>query len=69
MDSVMVFRDFEISLLAVAWIVPLLSRGIAGSTGIPLGLTVLLAIYVVIVRRAVLDRARLAIGAAGIAQA
>jgi hypothetical protein len=63
------FRDFEISLLAVAWIVPLLSRGIAGSTGIPLGLTVLLAIYVVIVRRAVLDRARLAIGAAGIAQA
>ena len=63
------FRDFEISLLAAAWIVPLLSRGIAGSTGIPLGLMVLFAIYAAILRRAVLDRARLAIGAAGIAQA
>jgi len=63
------FRDFEISLLAAAWIVPLLSRGIAGSTGIPLGLMVLLAIYGVILRRAVLERARLATGAVGIAQA
>ena len=32
------FRAFEISLLAAAWIVPLLSRGVAGVTGIPLGL-------------------------------
>lgn len=63
------FRDYEISLLAAAWIVPLLSRGIAGATGIPLGLMVLLAVYAFILRRAVLDRARLAIGAAGIAQA
>ena len=39
------FRDFEISLLAAAWIVPLLSRGIAGVTGIPLGLIVMLAFY------------------------
>src|SRR5882757_7047371 len=37
------FRDFEISLLAAAWIMPLLSRGIADATGIPLGLIVLLA--------------------------
>jgi hypothetical protein len=51
------FRDYEISLLAAAWIVPLLSRGIAGVTGIPLGLLVMLALYVFIVRRAVLDRA------------
>jgi hypothetical protein len=29
------FRDFEISLLAAAWIVPLLSRSVAGSTLIP----------------------------------
>ena len=29
------FRSFEISVLAAAWIVPLLSRGIAGVTGIP----------------------------------
>jgi len=27
------FRDFEISLLAAAWLVPLLSRAIAGATG------------------------------------
>ena len=50
------FRDYEISLLAAAWIVPLLSRGIAGVTGIPLGLLVLLAFYVLTLRRAVLDR-------------
>jgi alpha-1,2-mannosyltransferase len=37
--------------------VPLLSRSIADVTGIPLGLMVLLAFYVLIVRRAVLDRA------------
>jgi hypothetical protein len=63
------FRSFEISLLAVAWIVPLLSRVIAGVTGIPLGLMVLLALYVLIVRRAVLERAGAATGAYGIAQA
>jgi hypothetical protein len=47
------FRDFEISLLAVAWLVPLLSRGVAGATGVPLGLIVLLTLYGLIVRRAV----------------
>jgi hypothetical protein len=51
------FRTFEISVLAAAWIVPLLSRGIAGVTGIPLGLLVLLTFYLVTLRRAVLDRA------------
>jgi alpha-1,2-mannosyltransferase len=59
------FRDYEISVLGAAWIVPLLSRSIAGVTGIPLGLLVLLAFYVFIVRRAVLDR----VGAHSIAQA
>ena len=63
------FRDFEISLLAAAWIVPLLSRGVAGVTGIPLGLLVLLAFYVFTLRRAVLDRAGFASAAHGIAQA
>jgi len=48
------FRNFEISLLAAAWIVPLLSRGVAGLTGIPLGLLVLLALHFFIVRRALL---------------
>jgi len=51
------FRTFEISLLAAAWIAPLLSRGVAGVTGIPLGLLVLLALYVFTLRRAVIDRA------------
>jgi hypothetical protein len=63
------FRDFEISLLAAAWIVPLLSRGIAGVTGIPLGLLVLLTFYAFTLRRAVLDRAGSVAGVHRIAQA
>jgi alpha-1,2-mannosyltransferase len=62
------FRDFEISLLAAAWIVPLMSRGIAGATGIPLGLLVMLALYVFTLRRALLDRAGFTSAAQGIAQ-
>jgi hypothetical protein len=62
------FRDFEISLLAAAWIVPLLSRSVAGVTYIPLGLLVQLAFYAFILRRAALDRASLAVGAQGIAR-
>jgi len=61
------FHDYEISLLAAAWMVPLLSRGIAGVTGIPLGLLVMLAVYVFALRRALQDRAT--IGARSIAQA
>jgi hypothetical protein len=64
------FRDYEISLLAAAWLVPLLSRGVAGIAGIPLGLFALLAIYVFVLRRAVADRASsTATAAARIAQA
>jgi hypothetical protein len=62
------FRAFEISLLAAAWIVPLLSRSIAGVTSIPLGLLVLLTLYVFTLRRAVLDRAGFTFAAHGIAQ-
>jgi Glycosyltransferase family 87 len=51
------FRDYEISLLAAAWLVPLLSRGVAGATGIPLGLIVLLTCYGFVLRRAVHDHA------------
>jgi hypothetical protein len=51
------FRDYEISLLAAAWLVPLLSRGIAGATGIPLGLMVMCAFYGFVLRRAVHDHA------------
>jgi alpha-1,2-mannosyltransferase len=43
-------------VLAAAWIVPLLSEAIANVSGIPLGLMVMLAVYVVTLRRAVLDR-------------
>ncbi len=50
------FRDYEISVLGAAWIVPLLSRGIAGVTGIPVGLLVLLTLYGVTLRRAAIDR-------------
>ncbi|XSC45126.1 glycosyltransferase family 87 protein [Bradyrhizobium sp. RDT10] len=63
------FRDFEISLLAAAWIVPLLSRSIAGVTFIPLGLFVELALYAFVLRRAALDRASHAVGAHRVAQA
>jgi hypothetical protein len=63
------FRPFEISLLAAAWIVPLLSRGIAGATGVPLGLVVLLTFYGFTLRRAVLDRSILAASAHRVAEA
>jgi hypothetical protein len=63
------FRDGEISLLAAGWMVPLLSRTIAGITGIPLGLLVLLSLYIFILRRAVLDRALSAACVPSIAQA
>jgi alpha-1,2-mannosyltransferase len=62
------FRNYEISLLAAAWMVPLVSRSIAGVTGIPLGLLVLLTLYVFTLRRAVLDRAGFAFATPGIAQ-
>jgi len=47
------FHDYEISALAAAWIVPLLSRAIAGATGIPLGLIVMLVLYGLTLRRAI----------------
>ncbi len=63
------FRHYEISALAAAWIVPLLSRGIDGVSGIPLGLLALLALYVLTLRRAALDRMGVMADARGIAQA
>jgi glycosyl transferase family 87 len=50
------FRSFEISLLGATWIVPLFSRGIAQITAVPLGLSVLLLLYVAIMRHALQDR-------------
>ena len=63
------FRNFEISALAAAWIVPLLSRGVAQVTAIPLGLLVLLLLYVLIIRRTLQDRALVTFDAPLIAQA
>jgi hypothetical protein len=63
------FRAFEISLLAAAWTTPLLARGIAGSTGIPLGLMSVLTLYALIMRRAMIARAGSASSSPGIAQA
>jgi Glycosyltransferase family 87 len=63
------FRDYEVSLLAAAWIAPLLSRSIASATGIPLGLVVMLSLYVSILRRASLDRTHATTLAHEIAQA
>jgi len=62
------FRDYEISLLAFAWIVPLLSRGVAGITGIPLGLIAMLALYVFTLRRAALERTASAVPRIHVAQ-
>jgi hypothetical protein len=63
------FRACELSLLAGAWIVPLLTRGIAQTTAVPLALPVLMMFYAFILRRAALDRADVTIGASTIAHA
>jgi alpha-1,2-mannosyltransferase len=63
------FRDYEISLLAAAWAVPLLSRGVAGATGIPLGLIVMLALYGFTLHRALRDRESVTGTAPHVAQA
>jgi len=51
------FHNYEISVLGLAWIMPLLARGAAGVTGLPLGLLVLLALYGLILRRAAREAA------------
>ena len=63
------FRDYEISVLAVAWLAPLLTRSVAQVTAIPLALLTLLTLYVLILRRAALDRADVTISAGKIAHA
>jgi alpha-1,2-mannosyltransferase len=63
------FGPYEITLLAAAWITPLLARGVAGSTGVPLGLIAVLTLYVLILRHAMTARAGPAIASPEIAQA
>jgi alpha-1,2-mannosyltransferase len=59
--------DYEISLLAFIWIAPLLARTVAGMTGIPVGHVAMLALFAVIMRRAIDQRSDPV--ALGIAQA
>jgi hypothetical protein len=61
--------DYEISLMAVAWITPLAARGIAGASGLPIGLITIAALYGVVLRRATETRTGSVIVATGIAQA
>jgi hypothetical protein len=49
------FRDYEISLLALTWIMPLLTRSIAGAIELPLGFLVMVVFYIIVVRRALAD--------------
>jgi alpha-1,2-mannosyltransferase len=63
------FRDYEISLLAAAWIVPLLARAVAGATGLPPGLIVMLALYSLTLHRALADRENAMLPSSRIAQA
>ena len=63
------FRDYEISLLVAAWLVPLVTRGVAQLTAVPLALLTLLTLYGLILRRAALDRAEVTISAGKIAHA
>jgi len=63
------FRPYEITLLAAAWAVPLVSRGIAGETGVPLGLLAMLALFALAMRRALADPECVSQSAAGFARA
>jgi alpha-1,2-mannosyltransferase len=47
------FHEYDISLLAAAWLAPLLARGVAGAIGLPLGLVTMLALFVLVMRRAI----------------
>ena len=63
------FRDFDTTVLAATWIAPLLTRGIAGATGVPLGLIAIIALFALVIRHTMRDHANSAIGSPGIAQA
>ena len=58
------FNAWEKTAVAALWLVPLVTRSIAGATLIPLGVPAMLAMFVVILRRAELDR-RLPVALAG----
>jgi hypothetical protein len=49
------FHDYEISLLAAAWFVPLIARAVMAATAVPLGLVVLVALYALVLKRAAIE--------------
>ncbi len=63
------FHAYEISLLALAWAAPFLTRSIAGLSGIPLGLMVMIALYAMTLRRASADLGHIAIGSSRLVKA
>jgi hypothetical protein len=63
------FRDGEITLLAVAWITPLVARGIAGASGVPLGFIVQIALLALLLGRARADAASVSAQSRSVAQA
>ncbi len=63
------FRDYEITVLAAAWIVPLIARTAGGLTLIPLGLIAMLLLFAVTMLRALHDTGVMPISQRAIAQA
>ena len=63
------FRDYEITVLAAAWIVPLIARTAGGVTLIPLGLIAMLMLFAITMRRALYDTGALPTWRRAIAQA
>jgi alpha-1,2-mannosyltransferase len=49
------FRDYEISLLVLAWAAPFVTRVLAGATGVPLGLIAVMLLYSLTLRRAAIE--------------
>jgi alpha-1,2-mannosyltransferase len=63
------FRDYDISLLAFAWVVPLFARAVAGACSIPLGLAAVAMLFVIAMQHVMRDRAIPSLASATIAQA
>ena len=63
------FREYEITVLAATWIVPLIARTAGGVTLMPLGLIVMLMLFAITMRRALYDTGTAPIWRRVIAQA
>lgn len=63
------FRDYEISVLAAAWTVPLFARTLGGLTSVPFGLIVMLLLFAITIHRAAADNGLRVIPRRSVAQA